>query len=363
MPKKRKQHTPIVPVRPVEAPHIQGDAGKSVRKKPKKTKHAAEGGERAVVWLHGSLRVRDNAILTRAAELGPGGLEIIVVWRHGRKVPTPAASFMAAALRSLHSELKRLGSGLTVLIASTDSDAAAAEAVAAHVLRLGGVAPANVIVDACGPSGADVAALLGRALPDSSVSPMVDDTLFPHDVAISCLPRSRVVDEDATRALQWAGFLKAVAKLPVPPPSTAPIRLPPPLSPAVAELNLPRDSAWWGEPTLNGWLEISAAPISEAGAMSLAAAAAARVQRNGRNGFAPACLGEKAGAGDDAAGKSAPRPAYISPFLAWGVLSPRQAAAAGVRRRDLLWRDFSRLCWRVRCALRTLHMCMFSCQP
>ena len=29
------------------------------------------------------------------------------------------------------------------------------------------------------------------------------------------------------------------------------------------------------------------------------------------------------------------------------VLSPRQAEAAGVRRRDLLWRDFSRLCWRV----------------
>ena len=34
------------------------------------------------------------------------------------------------------------------------------------------------------------------------------------------------------------------------------------------------------------------------------------------------------------------------------VLSPRQAEAAGVRRRDLLWRDFSRLCWRVASPLR-----------
>ena len=51
-------------------------------------------------------------------------------------------------------------------------------------------------------------------------------------------------------------------------------------------------------------------------------------------------------------GKAVPRPSYISPFLRWGVLSSRQAEAAGVRRRDLLWRDFSRLCWRIVAPLR-----------
>ena len=33
-------------------------------------------------------------------------------------------------------------------------------------------------------------------------------------------------------------------------------------------------------------------------------------------------------------------------------ISTRQAESAGVRRRDLLWRDFSRLCWRLMPALR-----------
>ena len=32
--------------------------------------------------------------------------------------------------------------------------------------------------------------------------------------------------------------------------------------------------------------------------------------------------------------------------------NPSQAEAAGVRRRDLLWRDFSRLCWRIVAPLR-----------
>ena len=69
MPKKRK-HTPIVPVKPAEAPPARGVSDRVARKKPKKPKREAEGGARAVLWLHGTLRVHDNLILTRAAELG-----------------------------------------------------------------------------------------------------------------------------------------------------------------------------------------------------------------------------------------------------------------------------------------------------
>lgn len=154
------------------------------------------------------------------------------------------------------------------------------------------------------------------------------------------------------RLLTLAGFLKHAAKLAAPPPCDAPTSLPPPLEPPVPELDIPADSAWWGVPTLKGWLQISGAPISEEGGWQLAEAAAARARRNGRSGFASGHLGERSGAGDDADGKAAPRPSYISPFLRWGLLSARQAAAAGVRVRDLLWRDFSRLCWRSLAPLR-----------
>ena len=169
---------------------------------------------------------------------------------------------------------------------------------------------------------------------------------------------------------------------------------------AAGDLDLPADSEWWGLPWLRGWLSISGTEISEEGAMQLAAAAGARARCNGRSGFGRSHLGERAGAGDDADGSAAPKPSYISavisnlprprcppppdlpwpsmaldaertpnlpwpstsacpltlhgppcryisPYLRWGLLSARQAEAAGVRRRDLLWRDFSRLCWRL----------------
>ena len=122
-----------------------------------------------------------------------------VVWRHGRKVPTPAASFMAHAMRALHATLRALGSGLVVLYAADESEESAAEAVAARALQLG---VDYVIVDACEAAGAAAAGLVAAALRRSIIEPrsqadaqsdaepltmptveaMVDDTLFPHDV-------------------------------------------------------------------------------------------------------------------------------------------------------------------------------------
>ena len=145
--------------------------------------------------------------------------------------------------------------------------------------------------------------------------------------------------------LRWAGFLKAAAKLPPPPPpSPAPISLPPPpLGTQFGKrLRLPADSAWWGVPTLNGWLKLTGAPISEEGGQQLASQAGQRAVSGGRPGFGIKTLGQRKGASDDADGRAAPSPAYLSPYLRWGVISARQADASGVRRRDLLWRDFSR---------------------
>ncbi|KAL7523583.1 hypothetical protein ACHAXR_001229 [Thalassiosira sp. AJA248-18] len=39
------------------------------------------------------------------------------------------------------------------------------------------------------------------------------------------------------------------------------------------------------------------------------------------------------------------RDSKLSPYLRWGVISPQRAAKAGVRKRDLLWRDWSHVCY------------------
>jgi deoxyribodipyrimidine photo-lyase len=45
-------------------------------------------------------------------------------------------------------------------------------------------------------------------------------------------------------------------------------------------------------------------------------------------------------------------PSRLSPYLRFGVVSPRQAYHLGVRKRHLLWRDWSHLCWRYSDSLR-----------
>ena len=259
---------------------------------------------------------------------------------------------MAAAMRSLHEELRRLGNGLTVLYAMDDTDESAAAAVAAHAVQIGA---STVIVDWNQEAGAGAASLVESALGAHrnacAVHGLSDDTLFTHEQALSLLGESKA--GDSAKVLKWTGFLKAAGSLPKPPPPhPAPARLPPPCSTPPETLDIPAESAWWGIPTLNGWLDVTDVPISEIGGLRLAKMAGDAASSGGRPGFGTKHLGQRAGAGNDADGRNAPRPAYISPFLRWGVISGRQAHDLGVRFRDLLWRDFARLCWRSVPALR-----------
>ena len=322
---------------------------------PGESRKATKSSKIAVAWLQCSLRVADNAILQRAAEAGPGGLAVVVVWRCGDRIPTPAFSFAAAAMTSLHKQLRKRGSGLTVLYSADDSERSAAAAVAAHAARLGAT---TVVVD-CAEEAGDAAATyvrvaLGEDAKAVEVVGVQDDTLFTHAQALSLMSDSQA--GGGAKVLRWASFLKAAAELPpplaaAPPPATLP---PPPPNTAFGKKlrGLPADSAWWGVPTLDGWLKLTGAPISEEGGQRLAREAGERAVSGGRPGFGVKNLGQRKGAGNDADGRAAPQPAYISPYLRWGVISARQADAAGVRRRDLLWRDFARLCWRVVPALR-----------
>jgi hypothetical protein len=273
----------------------------------------------AVAWLQGSLRVADNTILLRAAAASPGSLAIVVVWRCGDRVPTPALSFAAAAMRSLHKELRKLGNGLTVLYSAEDTERSAAAAVAAHAMKVGA---ATVVVDCSDEAGVAAATYVhaacstarghGRAVGQDArpieVVAVQDDTLFTHQQALSLLGESEA--GGGARVLRWAGFLKAAAKLPPPPPpSPAPISLPPPpLGTQFGKrLRLPADSAWWGVPTLNGWLKLTGAPISEEGGQQLASQAGQRAVSGGRPGFGIKTLGQRKGASDDADGRAPAR--------------------------------------------------------
>ena len=300
--------------------------------------------------------------------------------------------------RHAHTPRTSLGSGLLVLHAADATEEAAAAAVAACAARLG---VGTVVVDACEAGGEGTATLVearlcshhqppiglqrgvgvggvgcvggagagagaGAGEQSSSVGAgllagvgvaaagavtvvaMVDDTLLPHEQLVSCLPAASAGAERGAKVLNWARFLHTAAQLSASPPHPSPASLPPPLTPAAelaAACSLPEDSAWWGRATLAGWLSISGAEISEAGGLRLARDAGRRARRKGVSGFAKGHIGERAGAGNEVAGNA--RSSCLSPYLRWGVLSPRQAAEAGVRLRELLWRDFSRLSWRL----------------
>ena len=70
-------------LRPPKPPAMSADGGEgpSARLDPP----TAVTRPTALVWLQSTLRVRDNAIIERAAEMGPGGLAVVVVWRRAQR--------------------------------------------------------------------------------------------------------------------------------------------------------------------------------------------------------------------------------------------------------------------------------------
>ena len=226
-------------------------------------------------------------------------------------------------MRSLNDELGKLGNGLHVLYAMENSDQSAAAAVAAHAVR---VAASTVLVDCSEEAGEDAAAFVQGAISTHShassvvtkVHALHDDTLFTHAQALTLLSESTAGDK--SKVLKWTGFLKAASSLPEPPqPHPAPARLPPPCTAVSKTLDIPADSPWWGVPTHDGWLKVTGVPISEIGGLQLAKMAGEGQKSNGRPGFSAKHLGQRAGAGDDADGRAAPR--Y---FFFWALPSYRE---------------------------------------
>lgn len=307
---------------------------------------------RSVAWLQSSLRLRDNqgvapvstssssnrscelrcaflgcaVVIRLAADAGPAGMVVVFVCEPGAPA-TAAAAFGQAAAIALDQKLSSRGSKLTVLREGVVNAAAAVARVAIEV------GAETVVIDAGGPTGSTDASSVANVLKmhgsQAQVVVVSEDTLLlPWWVSMKALGRRHA----GGRILRWPAFLRRAALSEAPPPQPAPDQLPPSLSLQLMEESLIRqpcgDGLWAGNLSrmMRSWGE-----VSEAKAMQLARRAAGRELGN-----ESASLGE-----------ASEEPSHLSPFLRWGVISARDCSACGMRPRNLLWREWSLLSWRL----------------
>ncbi len=310
-----------------------------------------KGGEplqTSVLWLaHNRLRINDNVALQKAAELGPDGLAICLVWPYSNEWKgysksievTPAEAFGYGAVRALNDALGKFGQKLFVISSHPSSEAKGHDkwdeilAVKELIEKL---KPQNVVVDI---SSLDLhhnyASKLRNVLNNTNINvvDVLDDgMLFPFEKLSNALGRSR----QGGRSLRWSTFLtNAMITLDnegTDKPFFEMQSLPPLLSKSDEVLHSydlpphPEDLPRWTRILLSRWGD-----ISEEEAMSRAKSA-----RRSENIASSSQLTEK-GSNDT----------LISPYLRWGLISPQRAARYGIRRRDILWRDWSYICYRL----------------
>jgi len=326
---------------------LQTDDEKTNKQQQKRT---------ALLWLSPNrLRLKDNLALTKAAELGPDGLAICVVWPHKSTSPssirsklTPAEAFGYAAVNALDHSLGEFGQKLWLIPSEVsehggnneDCDPSHLIADAVQQLR-----PTHVIVDACLLDRHDnhtsrLRDKLLQSIDDdentindaSTVIEVMDEgTLIPFDKVAKALGRSR----QGGRALRWSTFLSntmARQKYDVEKPTWETSGLPPQMR-GIDEAMTKRSSSIpkaetfpsWAQQLLSDWGEISE---DEA------------IRRAARSG-----VGSRADESSSPLTERGSEDTKLSPYLRWGVISPQRAAEAGVRERDLLWRDWSYICY------------------
>jgi deoxyribodipyrimidine photolyase len=268
------------------------------------------------------LRLRDNVALTKAAELGSEGLSICIVWPYtATNQLTPAEAFGYAAVRGLNDKLKALGQHLSLLPSYDDLP---------HVVNE--LKPSHVIVDTCLlDRHHNRASTLRDKLQATNVVEVVNGTLVEFENIAKVLGRSR----KGGRVLRWSTFLSNTMKeelniekhlRPIPP-------LPPPLHNNMNEITrtLAILSAEtfpsWAKQLLEDWGDVS----EEEALLRAKSSGDHAKEREGETSFSSS-LTEKGS-----------KNTKLSPYLRWGIISPHRAAGAGVRLRDLLWRDWSHI--------------------
>ena len=356
-----------------------------------------------LLWLRHRLRVHDSSAFTDARALGSPTLCVVYTWQHGHgATPTAASAFEAAAISALDKQLQQHGNNLTVLCPPSSTLEVAAIASYAKL-----VDAAYVLVD-CAADAADdaVTSLLEAALETCDIrvaTARADDaTLLSADDMHATLGRCRT--GGGGKVLRWASFLATSMRATPPPPSpppSAPLPPAPPHLAAAAGLTVPPTRVvsaeevleWacrrrWAQRMLGSWSDVSeagahrraadageasrraqqdastdigeatrsevqakealAATAEDCAAPPMAANSADGAADGGGDGVVAGVVASEAGG----AGVGGARPSRLSPFLRFGVISPRACAALGVRQRDLLWRDWSQLCWRSLGAMR-----------
>jgi deoxyribodipyrimidine photolyase len=294
------------------------DDGPSSLDKPSRT---------ALVWLRTALRLADNEALIQAAARGPDGLSVVFTVERGLIPSTPSAVFEYAAACQLDQQLREQHATHLKIIYVDDNNPVSAITHTVAKLR-----PDTVVIDASTSENLHTVKELREALKaDERTSaidfvPITDDaSLVPFFKVPQALGRSRT----GGRVLRWSTFLSNLNQQDVRLPLSSPEHLPPPLDSADESDSLPEPTAAgpWAETLLDSWGE-----VSEEEALRRAMAAKQDPTAT------PTTLGNR-GASNQST--------RLSPYLRWGILSPRQAYHAGARKRDLLWRDWSHVCYRV----------------
>ena len=281
------------------------------------------------------LRLRDNAALTKAAELGTDGLCISLVWPYSTTHQlTPAEAFGFAATRALNDELESLGQTLQLFPSQDDLVQVVQE-----------LSPCHLVVDTClldmhhNHAKTLSEKLLAVTNATNVLEVMDDGTLVSFNDVAKILGRSR----QGGRILRWSTFLNNTMKeqlefeqhfRPIP-------SLPPPLHNDPSDLattTLPIPSVdtfpLWAKQLLEDWGD-----ISEAEAMR-------RVINSGNQ------TKEQDSSFSSSLTEKGSRNTKLSPYLRWGIISPQQCAHNGVRLRDLLWRDWSHVSYALLAPLR-----------
>lgn len=312
--------------------------------------HQDRRRQTALLWLSTNrLRVRDNIALTRAAELGHDGLTICVAWPYAYydvssstsiHELTPVQAFGYAALHALNCSLDELGQkvNLIPIIGGNDDDMISTLANIVQELK-----PTNVVVDvSLLDKHCNHASLLRDRIQSpkekndgsttSNVIEVVDDGLIiPFDKVHKVLGRSRM----GGRALRWSTFLsntQTMHREEDNKPTWDISELPPPMSDDIISASVPipliETFPSWAQQLLTDW-----GAIIEDEAI-LRSSAKQRSSSAKLDQSSSSSLTEK-GSIDT----------KLSPYLRWGMVSPQRAAKGGVRKRDLLWRDWSYICY------------------
>lgn len=317
----------------------------------KQIHHRSERKATSLIWISANrLRLRDNLAVSKAVELGPDGLAMCLVWPYGTIAKshinkddiTPVEAFGYAALTSLRDSLEQLGQKLFLIPSKIDGvvDYDPISIIANAVRE---IQPDNVIVDTClldqhQNNASRLRDKITNSKQSTNVIEIIDESLL---IDYNKLPKALGRSRNGGRVLRWSTFLcNALSRkedLDNKPTWTL-SKLPPPLEAMNAVVScspLPTVDTFppWARELVLNWGDATEEE------------AICRANMCTRPSVEPNTSLQLS--------ELESKDTKLSPYLRFGLISPQRAAKAGLRKRDLLWRDWSHICYGLLKPLRT----------